>query len=543
MSAAPSPLAALARIPWSRVPAWLVLLGAGAATARLALELARRAAFPWDLLLWSESPFMTDMLKLARGQSPFSPAADGNSFTYSPGLEYLSYAIFAPFGVALDVRFPRALCTALGVAAALLLARLVLRWVSALEGERPRPLLACGAFFVAFLALFRSPTTCGVHPDTLHMLHGFLTLTLCSAALARQDFRLALAAMGLAGLGIWTKQPAALAALGAGAALALGHVWGRNRLLVLLGTGAAVTLASVACLVGPEQSRFYLLEVPLRHGVEPSKLIGLALSDIGGSPYRLLIWTFGATALAQLWSRADPTFRRVYLTPWLCIGAFDSWVSLAAYLKPMGIYNNLHPIDLWWLVAALVGFARLDAGTALERRPFDAVLPACLAFTLIPIFESIPYHGGFVFPNQLAIRDAQYAYGREVDALVKRDLEAGRRVLLGHGTTSWIHNDVLDPPLDRMVSALELEKSGLADSLGTARRLAERTYDRIYMPSNTPWFDASMYGPEVNQALAANYREVAETLLAPPLHSLVPNDGLMLRILVLEPRTPALPGS
>jgi hypothetical protein len=38
----------------------------------LAAVVARRAMFAWDLLLWSESPFMTNMLKLRAGQAVFT---------------------------------------------------------------------------------------------------------------------------------------------------------------------------------------------------------------------------------------------------------------------------------------------------------------------------------------------------------------------------------------------------------------------------------------------------------------------------------------
>lgn len=527
----------LGRLPWLRMAAWATLLAAGAASARLGLELAKRAAFPWDLLLWSESPFMTDMLKLAGGLSVFGSPGEVNSFVYSPGLEYLCYALLAPFGAALDVRFSRALSIGLGVAAALLLARLVVGWVGALEGERRRPLLACGAFALGLLLLFRSPTTSAVHPDALHILHAFGTLTLCSEALRRQSFRIALVAMGVSGLGIWTKQPETLACVGAGAALLLGHAWGPRRALALLGTGAAVTLASLACLLGPEQSRFYLFELPMRQGLLWSKLVGLVLTDVLHYPDRLLVWLFGAAALVQLWSRRDDAGVRAYLVPWLCVGVFSMWPSVASYLKAMGIQNNLFSIDLWWLVAALVGFARLDDDAAIEPRPFAVMLPAALVLCMLPIFDWIEYGSGVVAPNQVQIRAAQYAYAEQYDALVKRDLEAGRRILIGHGTMTWIRNGVHAPPVDRMVSALELEKGGLSDRADTATRLAARAYDRIYMPAH-PWFDATFYGSAAGQALAANYREVGEIPPPPPLNALAPNDALMVRIAILEPLAP-----
>src|SRR5258708_8231196 len=62
----------------------------------LAVETALRVVFPWDMYLWSESPFMTNMLKLHNHQPVYTAPADGNSFVYSPGLEYLTFAVLNP---------------------------------------------------------------------------------------------------------------------------------------------------------------------------------------------------------------------------------------------------------------------------------------------------------------------------------------------------------------------------------------------------------------------------------------------------------------
>src|SRR6185436_9215028 len=73
----------------------------------LVVLLALRVPFRCDLYGWAESPFMTDMLKLASGRPLYGPPADLNSFVYAPGLHYLTYALLAPFDLALDVRWCR----------------------------------------------------------------------------------------------------------------------------------------------------------------------------------------------------------------------------------------------------------------------------------------------------------------------------------------------------------------------------------------------------------------------------------------------------
>src|SRR5579863_78036 len=71
--------------------------------AVLAVETALRIRFPYDLYFWSESPFLTNLMKLDQHQHIYTSPADANSFVYSPGLEYLCFAILKPFGRELDI--------------------------------------------------------------------------------------------------------------------------------------------------------------------------------------------------------------------------------------------------------------------------------------------------------------------------------------------------------------------------------------------------------------------------------------------------------
>jgi hypothetical protein len=523
----------LARVP-SALASWAVALAASGLAANLAYELGRRAVFPWDFLLWAESAFMTDMLKLAQGLSPFGPPEDANSFIYSPGLTYLCYALFAPFGVALDVRWPRSLNMLFGAVAALLLARAVVRWVNGLDGERRRPLLFAAACSLGVLLIFRSRTTTSVQPDNLQMLHAMLTFSLCVESLRRKSFRLGLLAMFVSGLAVWIKQPAGLAFVGAGLALGWGHAWGRRRTLALFGLGAGVCALSLACLLVPDQSRFYLLSIPLQHEIQWGKVIGFLPIDIVSNPHRILLWLFGPAAAWQLWQRRDEAEARAYLIPWLCIGSFEIGGSMAPYLKAFGIDNNLYPFDLWWLLASLAAFARLDAHPSRPRPPLQVLLPAGLTLALVPVFTWVQLPQLTLAPNQFAIRDVHYEYGRQFDALVAGDLEAGKRVLVAHGTMTWIRNGRRDPPLDRIVSVVELRAAG-EDRVGTAQRLASRAYDRIYLPDVPVWFDATLYGPEIVEVLRANYHKVDTLPMPPPLPGLYPNDALMVPVAILEP--------
>src|SRR6185312_1654253 len=88
-------------------PSWLWWLFSATVLGLVVLavqQLVARIRFPWDLFIWAESPFLTNLLKLDLGQPLYGDPADANSFIYSPGLEYITYLILKPFGRHLDIR-------------------------------------------------------------------------------------------------------------------------------------------------------------------------------------------------------------------------------------------------------------------------------------------------------------------------------------------------------------------------------------------------------------------------------------------------------
>ena len=72
--------------PWTATVLIAISL---ALLAVLTVEVALRVVFPWDLVMWSESPFLTNMLKLTNGTPLYTAPDDVNSYLYAPGLELL----------------------------------------------------------------------------------------------------------------------------------------------------------------------------------------------------------------------------------------------------------------------------------------------------------------------------------------------------------------------------------------------------------------------------------------------------------------------
>jgi hypothetical protein len=488
----------------------------------LLVELALRLVFPWDLFVWAESPFMTNMLKLHNGVPLYTTPADANSFVYSPGLEYLTWALLRPLGLHLDIRFCRLVSVAVGLLAAWLAARSAVR-IALAPGGRAVPARAEWVFAGVFtLVVFKNLTADVPHPDNLHMLHFAATFLLGVEALRTRSAHWALAAALLAGLAPLTKQVAVAGPVGLlGAFLLAGRLRGRT-LALCTGVGAAAWVASLALLLVPEYASFYSFELLSLHPVGP-KLFELS-SDILLVPHRLLLWVGGVCGVWWYW-RPDPALRP-YLLLWLGLGLTEVLPGLAGYFKAMGTWNNLGIIDLWLAVGLVPLLARafgeaekVDGPGTPDRigRRAGVLFGAVLLLALLPTR----------MPPDPALR----SYCEQLEQLVGQDLEGGRSVLVAHGAMFGIRNGARDVPLDRANSLVELWVGGQGHRAHTARRLAEAHYDRIYL--NSRW-----YGQAVERARKDHYRVVGRIPEAPLRYDgfLYGFQQLANEVLILEPK-------
>ena len=65
-----------------RAAKWLpILLGLclSVVSLHLAATLIDRIRYPWDFYIWSESPFLTNLMKVERGEAIYGPIEDANS--------------------------------------------------------------------------------------------------------------------------------------------------------------------------------------------------------------------------------------------------------------------------------------------------------------------------------------------------------------------------------------------------------------------------------------------------------------------------------
>jgi len=477
---------------WQRPGAWtpVTLLFAAVFLWMLYLT-AIRAIFPWDILVWAESPFMTNMLKLGQGLSVYSPPEQANSFVYTPGLEYITYTLLSPFGLETDIRYCRLITVLIGLSAA---------WVSAISAYRlalladPQkklnPVTSIPAFFLLFtLIIFRNFVADIPHPDNLYILHFSLCFLLTLRALQEKSMSRAILAILFASIGIWTKQLAGGAIFGVGAALLMSN-WNRRQLITLTAIATVSWLASVSMVLLPDLTRFYTIELLSKHAVEWGKITGLLWDDLLLTPHRALLFAAAAWALLKVWWPNQAL--RPYLILWATLGVADVLPAYSAYLKAVGLSNNLIIIDLW--VSLLL--APVMSGFMLQNpRPGSSLL----AKSIWPAYGVLLALS--MAPEKMAPDEDYWRYATTLQNAVTADVEAGRSVLVDHGAMFLIKAGNYDVPLDRSNSYGELRTGNQQHLAGTQQRISGQYYDRIYL--TTGW-----YGEPTNTLIKTAYRRV-----------------------------------
>ncbi len=467
--------------------------------AILVIELATRIVFPWDTILWPESPFMTNMMKLDSGMSVFSPPQDANSTIYSPGIEYLTYFLLKPLGFQLDIRFARLVTVFLGFLVAIMVAVNTARLGTALSGapvEAKQFLFTC---IVSSLLLFKNVTSDVPHPDNLHILHALVVLFLGYTSIIRRNFPLALFTMALAAAGLLIKQNAMFSFVGAGIGLLIGVRWGtlKSGALVLVGIG--VFAASLASLMFAQFGKFHLFDLVVSQSTSSAVLQATHLLK---SPHHLVLVCLAALVFPKL-ARIGEKNVRAFLLMWAGVGITEALPGLAAYFKINAAWNNLGIVMVWLFIIVwpFIGFSSVQN---IARKPSTLFIPlstkqlgviALLIISLVPL--------------RLPPEDSHYRFYSELERSVADDIREGKHVLVPHGTMLFIHNGLRKIPMDRVISYLEYSASGKESSAQTLQRIKNKFYDVIYM-DNLSW----LYGAQVLAAIAENYT-VAERLALP----------------------------
>jgi hypothetical protein len=496
----------------------------------LAVVEALRLPFPWDLFVWPESPFMTNMLKMELGEPLFGSPADGNSFVYSPGLEYITFALLKPLGLHLDIRYCRLVNVAIGVLAGALAGLALRRAIKFVAPENRFGKFAWIGCGVAVLVIFRNFTADVTHPDNLVMLHtaGVFLLTLW--AWREKRFGIAMLAMLFAGGGVFAKQILALAFLGPALVFARFNPWGWRKWLILVIAGALSAVAALIVIGWSPDARFYLLKLLPHQGIHVTRFYWMMIDLLTAD--RAFLLMLGLAAAGLLWRSGE--VGREYVQFCAALGVFSVCPNVASYVKTMGIWNNLIIFQLWLLLLAWPAVALwLSRVFSFKARQEEASLFNWIVAGVLVVFVVL------LFPPKTPAHPAMYAACEEIQKQVDADIKARRKVLIGHGMMYLLRAGSREVPLDRVNSILELKAAGYANLTQFPERIRQHYYDRLYLTVEN-W-----YPPEFVALIEKHYQ--LQTIVKEPECSNHIETGRYLPLIadcrILVPREPSKPDS
>lgn len=478
------------------------------------------ASLPLDIITWSESPFLVNVLKLRAGEKIYGPMELANSYSYSPGTELVHYALLRPFGLELSLLVNRALIFGWQALATALLVWALWRPLRATL----QPAFGRAAIVVLIAVVGSSVWSTivapNVHPDHLAKLCLAAALALM-IALPRLPSRVVIA-------GIVLLPAAATAFKLTGAGLGIGllfvMIWERRWNWFVPLAGAAVMAIGTIPLFDSMFGAYSLYAIRLQasHSMEWHRAATLLTQPEG----RAFILAVVLTLVLRRRGRTETTdaATRVAL---VTVGAFAP--AAIAFLKYGGLSNNL--------VALTVGAATMFLLLASEitdriGHPRVAALLAC-AISLWMTMRIAPPEGPIVGAQRARFLAL---YQRSVDWF-RDETRIGHRPLLWFGVAPWIAAGRRDVPRDQLPSASELYLGHWPALDAHIHRLFDGTYDGILVTGS-----AVLSNPMVDHLrpqLEANYDIVEPSggRWAPDADSLV----ILARKKTLDASNPARP--
>ena len=440
----------------------LVLLVAAYFTSELRAILYRA-----DMLIWSESPFVNDIIKFRSGGTLYGTPANFDSFNYTPGAPLLTWGLASLVGLGDSVPAYRVIQVLLVVVATAMGVRTV-SLIRALRGaERPGLPWVMVWFPLLFLA-----ATNGLTNQFTHLLHNdALGLLICAASvlvLAEYAVRprtwLLVVMVLLPAAGFLTKQSLGIWCVLFGAWLLFFdrpfRFW---RAVAVGGGGLALILALYAGgrAIWGADFQYWVIEGLGKHQVSPLRSVQHALDG-------WMFWAVGLWAGVML-VRGERV--RLLLGLWLVWGALfavETYTSgIAWMLNHMGPGSFLAVV---WLAAALPSV--WPTARAVEG-PTWLAWPRAGAFTVLAIFALNGLSAVRVPTTSLPLDADRYV------SEIEREFEGLRpqAVLLDNG--SWLYISAGVVQKDRSSPAAEAGWTGTADFTQFFERIRTHYYDRI----------------------------------------------------------------
>jgi hypothetical protein len=440
---------------------WLVTFAGLALGLVLALRVAwlfTTLSLPTDLLIWSEPPLLLNLLKLHAGEVFYGPIARLNSYSYSPALEHLQYALLRPLGLELSLRAHRALGVLWQLAAALCIALALAPWFR-MSKSAWLALVSASAGLV-----FSSLLAPHLHPDHLLML--------CLAGafwLVTSDSRPTQARLMLLVLLPVLATMVKLTGAGLGLGLVLVYAWERDwRSLLLLGWAGALALGSV-WLFDLTLGNFsdYAIRLQASHPFDVDRLLA-----VWTTPPLLLF--LAAASVCALRLRASPraaAARAAQRTILLTLGI--GLTSLVAYAKHGGRDNSLLPFTLGSVVTLLLALSDGASGEPASERSSSVWLYPVLAASLALVTP-------FAAPVVGTTRAGLLQMHRTAVDWLQKSARGNQRVLTA-STAAYLAAGLRRVPDDSPSTISELALGGRPEIALFEQRIRHAFYDGLLL--------------------------------------------------------------
>lgn len=470
----------------------------------MAYQFVEFLRLPVDLLSFSESPFINDILKWRSGLPVYTAPTDNNSYPYTPGAPILTYTIATLFGQGDSIPFLRMVqfsYVVLASVVAMCITDVLARLMLPATAYRHRGLWLTFGVLFALLAATDSrfnPYVHSLHNDGLALLLSACAYwTMARHALTRRAW-LVIAMAVLPALGFLVKQNQLMWA-GAGFfyLVAIGRVPVRQLVLYLVVSGVAIGTAVGLCYWQWGDNFIWWVFVGLG-----SKEVALSRSVL----HLLEAGAYGSMALfaAYVLVLRDVTRPAVVLwLTWACIFALEVYTSGVAWVT-----NHLGPGVLLagcWFVVAMVAVWPQAGSRGDWRAPLRQATAAAMAVLWLAAL-------GFVRePRHPIPRD----FARYVSE-IEREFEGqpSSRILMDLGTWIYYRENVLMKDRSGPVSLHagknqpDINRAELADTIA---RIERRAYDKILarqIDTDQSAYDFQDRGSGVKTAILANYHEV-----------------------------------
>ena len=463
----------------------------------------RSILFRADILIWSESPFVTDIIKFRSGGTLYEAPPNLSSFNYTPGASFLTWLMAASVGAGDSIAAYRVVQVLYVVAAALLGVRAIGLLRSLYDGQRqtlPWTLAWFPLLFLAGTNTLTNPFNHLLHNDALGLLVCAAGFLLIVEYATRPRPALLVAMVLLPGAGFLVKQSLGIWCVIFGAWILISEKPMRLWRAVAVGGGGLVVVLMLyggGLWLWGEDFRYWVIEGLGKHAVSPLRSIEHALQG----------WTFWAVGLAGGMVLVRGPRAPVLLTTWLVwafLFAVETYTSGIAWML-----NHMGPgsfLAVLWGAAALPSLWHLTRpdteGAAWQWLRAGLVTALCL-FSLSGLRSvRIPMPG------------LSFDADRYVSA-IEREFEGlpPAAVLLDHGSWLYMAGGVVQ--LDRGAPAGEAGWTQTANFDDLFGRLRSHHYQRILvrdLHSPNFMYDYGLWERPsgVRDSLLYYYREVRQ---------------------------------